>query len=51
MKKSSKGVLFLWVLIVAAVAGGTFLLVEHLGVGAAPGGMTPDQARAVLAAV
>ena len=47
MKKSSKGILFLWVLIVAAVAGGTFLLVEHLGVGIAPGGgigpaVTPD---------
>ena len=38
MKKSSKGILFLWVLIVAAVAGGTFLLAEHLGVGATPGG-------------
>jgi hypothetical protein len=47
MKKSSKGILFLWVLIVAAVAGGTFLLAEHLGVGVAPGGgmgpaVTPD---------
>ncbi|MGD1003717.1 MAG: hypothetical protein ABR884_04065 [Minisyncoccia bacterium] len=38
MKKSSKGILFLWVLIVAAVAGGTFLLAEHLGVGSTPGG-------------
>jgi hypothetical protein len=47
MKKSSKGILFLWILIVAAVAGGTFLLAEHLGVGVAPGGgmepaATPD---------
>jgi hypothetical protein len=47
MKKSSKGILFLWVLIAAAVAGGTFLLAEHLGVGATPGGgmapaATPD---------
>jgi hypothetical protein len=45
MKKSSKGVLFLWVLIVAAAAGGTFLLAEHLGVGAAPGG---EMAPAVM---
>ena len=36
MKKRSQGVLFLWVLIVAAAAGGTFLLCRHLGVGAAP---------------
>jgi hypothetical protein len=42
MKKSSKGIFFLWVLIATAVAGGTFLLVEHLGVGATPsGGIAP----------
>jgi hypothetical protein len=42
MKKSSKGILFLWILIMAAAAGGTFLLAEHLGMGAAPeGGMAP----------
>ena len=38
MKKSSKGILFLWVLIAAMVAGGTFLLTEHLGMGTTPGG-------------
>ena len=37
MKQRSKGILFLWALIVVAVAGGTFLICEHLGVGAAPG--------------
>jgi hypothetical protein len=42
MKKQSKGIYILWVLIVAVVAGGTFLLAEHLGVGGAPsGGMAP----------
>jgi hypothetical protein len=47
MKKQSRGIFMLWVLIVMAAAGGTFLLAEHLGVGNAPGGgmapaATPD---------
>jgi hypothetical protein len=47
MKKQSRGIFMLWVLIVAAAAGGTFLIVEHLGAGGAPGGgmasaVTPD---------
>jgi|GEM_PF-2257464 hypothetical protein len=33
MKKSSRGILFLWILIAAAAAGGTFLIVEHLAAG------------------
>ena len=33
MKKQSQGILFLWVLIVAMVAGGTFLICRHLGIG------------------
>jgi hypothetical protein len=36
MKKQPKGILFLWVLIAAAAAGGTFLLCGHLGLGSAP---------------
>jgi hypothetical protein len=34
MKQRSKGILFLWVLIAAIAAGGTFLICEHLGAGA-----------------
>ena len=45
MKQRSKGILFLWALIVVAVAGGTFLICEHLGVGAAPGVGTGRQWR------
>lgn len=33
MNKRPKGILFLWMMIVIGVAGGTFLLSEHLGVG------------------
>lgn len=38
MKKQSKGIFFLWVLIVAIFGGAAFLLAEHLGVGTAPSG-------------
>lgn len=35
MKKQSRGLIFLWALIAATVAGGTFLICEHLGAGTA----------------
>ncbi|HUC31674.1 MAG TPA: hypothetical protein VMR99_03265 [Candidatus Paceibacterota bacterium] len=34
MKKQSRRILFLWVLIAATATGGTFLIAEHLGTGA-----------------
>ena len=36
MKKQSRGIFFLWALIIAVAAGGTFLICRHLGVGVAP---------------
>jgi hypothetical protein len=49
MKKQSRGVFFLWILIVAIFAGGAFLLCEHLGVGAAPGAGSVSGAAAAPA--
>jgi len=46
MKKQFKGIFFLWMLIAAAVAGGTFLLAEHLGVGTKPNVDVPTDGSA-----
>jgi hypothetical protein len=45
MKKQSKGIFFLGTLIIVVAAGGTFLLVEHLGAGVpSSGGIPSDEA-------
>jgi len=43
MKKISRRLLFLWVLIVAVAAGGTFLICQHLGIGAGPSVQSQSQ--------
>lgn len=50
MKKQSKGIFFLWILIVLMASGGTFLLIGHLGAGAASGGgISSDEATVPIA--
>jgi hypothetical protein len=47
MKKQSRGILFLWILIAAVAAGGTFLVAKHLGVGGGAGvAIAPTSASA-----
>ncbi len=42
MKKQSRGIFFLWTLIVAVVAGGAFLICRHLGIGVTPSAGIPS---------
>jgi hypothetical protein len=46
MKKQSRGIIVLWGLIAATVAGGTFLVTEHLGAGSMQASGTGSNAMA-----